>query len=97
MDELQFIMCPACGCKEIEVIGNVVVKLFSDNGNISVAETSKTVWDGDSEASCNECNWYGKVADAIVNGAPTGCLTVNRGKEVSYGLQMPIRGQMPGT
>ena len=82
MDENQYIMCPICGSKEIEAAGYVTLKLFSDNGSIMVGDISKAGWNADSEASCNYCNWQGKVEDAIFTDAPDGCLAVNKGKEI---------------
>lgn len=82
MDENEYIACPTCGANDIEVAGYVTLKLFSDNGSICVAETSKAGWSGDSEAFCVQCGWTGKTSEATYTEAPDGCLAVNKGREV---------------
>ena len=81
MEENQYLMCPVCGHGEIEVIAEVCVDLFSDNGTIRVGNESKASWTGDSEATCHNCGWSGPLSGSVVTEAPEGCLMVNKGKE----------------
>lgn len=83
MDETKrLIMCPNCGCIEIEGLCTVHAKIYSDGVNVILEESSKISWNDDNEAWCNSCGWQGIIKNAIVTEPPQGCLLVNKGKEI---------------